>query len=120
VDIKRAERKEDMKEIKEGLKLKKTDKKLSPADSIKKAVKIAVLKGAEKDTIKGIKDGQEDKEPGYDHSELMSAIKGVSLTPAANGLNAAAAAGVDIAHQVLVKSSALNPAGVYVRLGKEA
>jgi hypothetical protein len=32
VDIKRAERKEDMKEIKEGLKLKKTNKKLSPTD----------------------------------------------------------------------------------------
>jgi hypothetical protein len=78
------------------------------------------LKGAENDTLKSIKDGQEDKEGGYDHSELMSAIKGVSLTPAANGLNAAAAAGVDIAHQVLVKSSALNPVGVYVRLGKEA
>jgi len=114
VDIKRAERKEDMKEIKEGLKLKKADKKLSPADSIKKAVKIAVLKGAEKDTIKGIKEGQE-AEAGYDHSELMSAIKGISLTPASNGLNAAAAAGVDIAHQVLAKSSALNPAGVYVK-----
>jgi len=114
VDIKRAERKEDMKEIKEGLKLKKSDKKLSPADSIKKAVKIAVLKGAEKDTIKGIKEGQE-PEAGYDHSELMSAIKGISLTPASNGLNAAAAAGVDIAHQVLAKSSALNPAGVYVK-----
>jgi len=28
VDIKRAERKEDMKEIKEGLKLKKSDKKI--------------------------------------------------------------------------------------------
>jgi hypothetical protein len=97
VDIKRAERKEDMKEIKEGLKLKKSDKKLSPADSIKKAVKIAVLKGAEKDTIKGIKDSQE-AQPGYDSSELMSAIKGVYLTPASNGLNAAAAAGVDIAH----------------------
>ena len=78
------------------------------------------MKGAENDTLKSIKDGQEDKEGGYDHSELMSAIKGVSLTPAANGLNAAAAAGVDIAHQVLVKSSALNPVGVYVRLGKEA
>lgn len=50
----------------------------------------------------------------------MSAIKGVSLTPASNGLNAAAAAGVDIAHQVLVKSSAMNPAGVYVKIGAEA
>lgn len=120
MDIKRAERKEDMKEIKEGLKLKKSDKKLKPADSIKKAVKIAVLKGAEKDTLKGIKDSKEEKEAGYDHSELMSAIKVVSLTPAANGLNAAAAAGVDIAHQVLVKSSALNPVGVYVRTGANA
>lgn len=120
MDIKRAERKEDMKEIKEGLKLKKSDKKLNPADSIKKAVKIAVLKGAEKDTIKGIKDGQEEKEGGYDHAELMSAIKGISLTPASNGLNAAAAAGVDIAHQVLVKSSALNPVGVYVKIGADA
>ena len=109
-----------MKEIKEGLKLKKSAKKLSPSDSIKKAVKIAVLKGAEKDTIKGIKDGQEEKEGGYDHSELMSAIKGVSLTPAANGLNAAAAAGVDIAHQIMVKSSTMNPVGVYVKMGNEA
>lgn len=45
----------------------------------------------------------------------MSAIKGVSLTPASSGLNARAAAGVDIAHQVLEKSSAMNPLGVYVR-----
>jgi hypothetical protein len=56
------------------------------------------LKGAEKDTIKSINEGKEDNHEAYDNSELMSAIKGVSLTPAANGLNAAAAAGVDIAH----------------------
>ena len=47
----------------------------------------------------------------------MSAIKGVSLTPASSGLNARAAAGVDIAHQVLEKSSVMNPLGVYVRTG---
>lgn len=45
----------------------------------------------------------------------MSAIKGVALTPASSGLNARASAGVDIAHQVLEKSSAMNPLGVYVR-----
>tara|TARA_B110000285_G_C15085066_1_gene595719 strand:+ start:1270 stop:1602 length:333 start_codon:yes stop_codon:yes gene_type:complete len=78
------------------------------------------LKGAEKDTIKDIKANSDEKEGGYDHAELMSAIKGVSLTPAANGLNAAAAAGVDIAHQVLAKSSAMNPVGVYVKIGAEA
>lgn len=74
------------------------------------------MKGAEKDTIKDIKAaGKEDKSTTYDNSELMSAIKGVSLTPASSGLNARAAAGVDIAHQVLEKSSAMNPLGVYVR-----
>lgn len=50
----------------------------------------------------------------------MSAIKGVSLTPSANGLNAAAAAGVDIAHQVMAKSAQMNQAGVYVKIGAEA
>jgi hypothetical protein len=78
------------------------------------------LKGAEKDTINEIEANSEEKEGGYDHAELMSAIKGVSLTPAANGLNAAAAAGVDIAHQILAKSSAMNPVGVYVKIGAEA
>ena len=53
------------------------------------------MKGAEKEAVKSI---NKDQNKGYDNSELMSAIKGLSLTPQANGLNAAATAGVDIAH----------------------
>jgi hypothetical protein len=42
----------------------------------------------------------------------MAAIKGISATPSASGLNAAASAGVDIAHQILDRSAGVSADGI--------
>jgi len=90
--------------------LKKADDKvtLSPQNAIKKAVKTAVLK-------------QKSDDPSvnkYDHAELMAAIKGLSATPASNGLNARASAGIDIAHQILDHTAGVNGEGIISEMVK--
>ena len=81
----------------------KKEKAVNPIKSMKGAIKRSVLKQKA--------DANPSTKPS-NHAELMAAIKGISAAPAASGLNAAASAGVDIAHQILDKSAGVSADGI--------
>lgn len=105
-DLIDAEKNEAIKELDKNTKAKGEKKSVNPTKSMKAAIKRSVLKSkADKaDALPSTKPSN--------HAELMAAIKGISAAPAASGLNAAASAGVDIAHQILDKTAGVSADGI--------
>lgn len=102
------EERENDKKVLEG-DIKSGDKKKTkkdPATEIKKSVKSAVIKAAAEDAKNDGTTGLGKKTHGID---IITSMSGIHGDPTGSGLNAAAAAGVDMAKQILEKTSGSNP-----------